>query len=266
MGVDAERNPVFILPHSVRSAETDLRGRLSLRALCELLQESGGRHAASLGVGAADLGPMGLAWVLIQWSVRIEACPAGHAALTVETWPSGLTERTATRDFLLRDAGGGLLARATSHWVMLDLQRRRPVRMPDVVRRIPLAPRPRALDEGLLRLPAPGPSAEAAEFTVRWSDLDANGHVNNLAYVEWTVESVPREMLRSSGFRRFDISFRAETGDGATVRVVREQERQNPPDETVTLRHRIVETANGRELALARTTLSPDENVPLVTE
>ncbi len=251
-----ERNAVFILPHSVRSAETDLRGRLSLRSLCELLQESGGRHAASLGVGAADLGPTGLAWVLIQWSVLIDAWPGGHADLTVETWPSGLTERTATRDFLLRDAAGGLLARATSHWVMLDLLRRRPVRMPDAVRRIPLAPRPRALDEGLLRLPAPGPSAVGAEFAVRWSDLDANGHVGNLAYVEWIVESVPRETLRAAGFRRFDVSFRAEAGDGATVRVEREEKRPGEPDGTVTFRHRIVETASGRELALARTTLS----------
>ncbi len=253
---DAERNAVFSLPHSVRSADTDLRGRLSLRALCELLQESGGRHAASLGVGAEHLGPMGLAWVLIQWSVLIEAWPGGHAALTVETWPSGLTERTATRDFLVRDAGGGLLARATSHWVMLDLRRRRPVRMPDAVRRIPLAPRPRALDEGLLRLPAPGPAADVAEFAVRWSDLDANGHVNNLAYVDWIVESVPRETLRAAGFRRFDVSFRAETGDGATVRVEREEERRNPPEATATFRHRVVETGSRRELALARTTLS----------
>jgi medium-chain acyl-[acyl-carrier-protein] hydrolase len=255
MAGDPGRNRVFLLPHVVRSAETDLRGRLSLRALCELLQESGGRHAASLGVGAEALAREGLAWVLIQWSVRIEASPGGHDDLTVETWPSGLTERTAVRDYLLRDGAGSVLARATSHWVMLDLRRRRPVRMPEAVRGIPLAPRPRGLDVGLLRLRAPRTSADAVEFGVRWSDLDANGHVNNLAYVEWIVESVPRETLRAASVRGFDISFRAETGDGATVRVECEQEGE--AGATAIFRHRVAEASGGRELALARTELAP---------
>lgn len=253
MAGGAENIGIFALSHSVRSGETDLRGRLSLRALCELLQEAGGRHADSLGVGAGALGPQGLAWVLIQWSVRIEARPAWLADLTVETWPSDLTERTATRDFLLRDGRGDVLARATSHWVMLDLLRRRPVRMPDIVREIPLAPHPRALEEGLLRLRAPETAQGAVEFAVRWSDLDAIGHVNNLAYLEWIVESVPREVLRTASVRRFDISFRAETHDGVTVRVECEREPEPPPGAIAAFRHRIVETASARELALART-------------
>jgi len=247
---------VFVLPHTARISDTGLRGRLSLRALCELLQESAALHATLLGVGADVLGPRGLAWVLVQWSVVIEACPAWRDTVIVETWPSGLTERTAIRDFLLKRASGTLVARATSHWVMLDLLRRRPVRMPETVREIPLAPRPRALDEGLLKLAAPGVADHGAEFGVRFADLDVNAHVNNLAYVEWIAESVPREILRGADPRRFDISFRAETHDGVTVRV--ECDREGGTDAGAAFRHRIVETASGRELALARTVFSID--------
>ncbi|HUM03654.1 MAG TPA: acyl-ACP thioesterase domain-containing protein [Thermoanaerobaculia bacterium] len=241
---------VLVLPHAVRIGDTGLRGSLSLRALCELLQESAALHATALGVGAGVLGPRGLAWVLVQWSVVIEACPAWRDTIAVETWPSGLTERIAVRDFLLRSARGAVLARATSHWVMLDLLRRRPVRMPEMVREIALAPRPRALEEGLLKLAAPDVATDVAEFGVRFADLDVNAHVNNLAYVEWIAESVPREILRAADPRRFDISFRAETHDGVTVRVECERDRG---DAGAAFRHRIVETASGRELALART-------------
>lgn len=253
MSGGASADGVLTLPHSVQIADTDLRGRLSLRALCGLLQESGARHATALGVGAAALGPLGLAWVLVQWSVEIEACPAWRDEILVETWPSALTERTAARDFLLRSAGGAVLVRATSHWVMLDLLRRRPVRMPDAVRRITLAPRPRALDEGLLKLARPDSCEGAADLRVRFSDLDVNAHVNNLAYVEWIVESVPREVMRAADPRRFDISFRAETHDDVTIRVECGRERSEAPDGTATFRHRIVETSTARELSLART-------------
>ena len=243
---------VFVLPHAVRTSDTGLRGRLSLRAICELLQESAALHATALGVGGDVLASRGLAWVLVQWSVAIDHGTAWRDAIAVETWPSGLTERTAIRDFVIRSARGTVLARATSHWVMLDLLRRRPVRMPDVVREIALAPRPRALEEGLLKLAAPEIATTVFEFPVRFADLDVNTHVNNLAYVEWIAESVPREVLRAADPRRFDISFRAETHDGVTVRVECERDRRGGEAGAV-FRHRIVETASGRELAIART-------------
>ena len=247
---------VFVLPHTARISDTGLRGRLSLRALCELLQESAALHATLLGVGADVLGPRGLAWVLVQWSVLIEACPAWRETILVETWPSGLTERTAIRDFLLKGAHGAVVARATSHWVMLDLLRRRPVRMPETVRAIPVALRPRALDEDLLKLAAPEAPAHVAEFGVRFADLDVNAHVNNLAYVDWIAESVPREILRGADLRRLDLSFRAETRDGVTVRVECEPDGAGATDAETVFRHRIVETASGRELARARTSFS----------
>jgi hypothetical protein len=49
--------PVFALPHAVRSGDTDARGRMSLTAACEPLQESAARHAVALGVGADVLAP-----------------------------------------------------------------------------------------------------------------------------------------------------------------------------------------------------------------
>jgi medium-chain acyl-[acyl-carrier-protein] hydrolase len=253
MAGDPTEDGVLVLPHVVRIADTGLRGRLTLRALCELLQESAALHATALGVGAGVLAPRGLAWVLVQWSVAIDVCPAWRDVLRVETWPSGLTERTATRDFLLRSDRGAVLARATSHWVMLDLLRRRPVRMPGTVREIPLAPRPRALEEGLLKLAPPDVGPAVSELGVRFADLDANAHVNNLAYVDWVAESVPRAVLRAADPVRFDVSFRAETHDGVTVRAECARDPGEDAAGRTVFRHRIVESASGRELALART-------------
>ncbi len=91
------------------------------------------------------------------------------------------------------------------------------------------------------------------ELPVRWSDLDANGHVNNLAYVAWVVESVPRDVLRASAPRSLEISFRAECRDEADVAVERGRDAAESRDGRDVFRHRIVERGSGRELALART-------------
>ena len=83
-----EEPRVFVLPHVVQSADTDARGRLSLTAACELLQESAARHAVALGVGADVLAPLGLAWVLVERRLELAAVPAWRDPVTVEIWPS----------------------------------------------------------------------------------------------------------------------------------------------------------------------------------
>jgi medium-chain acyl-[acyl-carrier-protein] hydrolase len=245
--------PVLVMPHVVRSSDTDARGRLSLMAACELLQESAARHAVGLGVGADVLAPLGLAWVLVEWRLELDALPAWRDAVAVETWPSDLSERIATRDFRLSGSDGRPFGRATSHWVIIDVARRRPARMPDVVRAIPRGSRGRALGGGLSRLEPPGSPEASLELPVRWSDLDRNGHVNNLAYVAWVVESVPREVLATSEPRELAISFRAECLGGAPVAVERARDATGSRGGREVFFHRIVERDSGKELALART-------------
>lgn len=238
--------------HPVRGAEADATGRLAVRAVCELMQESAARHASALGLGFDELHPKGQAWVLVQWALDVAAFPAWREEVTVETWPSGFTERTATREFRLLDASGEEAARASSVWMILDLARRRPVRMPEAVRSIRPARPPLSAETSLARLLPPEPVEASVDLAVRWSDLDLNAHVANVAYVDWVLESVPRRLLADGSLSRLLLSFRAECRDGAKVRVERGADPDAAPG-SAAFRHRVVEASTGKELVLATT-------------
>jgi acyl-ACP thioesterase len=244
---------ILVLSHRVEPSEPASGTRLSITVLCELFQGAAASHAMALGVDGETLREQGLAWVLLQWSLEMAAWPASSEGLLLETWPSAYSDRIVRRDFFVLSEDHRRLGRATSHWAMLDLSRRRPVRMPDAVRAIPTPARDGALNAPLLKLPAPDPPESVTAILVGNEHLDANGHVNNLAYVGWIVESVPREMLRAAVVCRFDISFRAEARDGGRVRIECGPDRGAAPG-SVAFRHRIVTDA--RELALARTVFS----------
>ncbi len=245
--------PVWIERHAIRASEMDFKGHLSVRALCELLQEAAGNHAQALGVGVDQLIPQGWTWVLREWQFEMLAWPRWRDEVTIETWPSGLDEMVATRDFRLQDGGGRPIGRATSRWMMVDFRRRRPIRMPDAVRAIR---RPERSGLAADTLPRGGPVSApglAVDYRVRFADLDINEHVNNVSYVEWVLETVPREVLRGATLAAMTIAFRAECRSESTVTVERRDDPERSAPGRPAFLHRVLEKEGARELVAART-------------
>lgn len=187
--------------------------------LCNYLQETAGRHADRLGVSIFDLEPRGLTWVLARLHVRLVELPGWQGPVEVETWPSGSRGYYATRDFLALDAEGAEVARATSRWMVLDRERRRPVRLPRDVAALPVPRRPRALPGPSLQLPRlerPGPGRS---FAVRRRDLDVNAHVNHVRYLEWALEALPPSFADGHRPRELEADFRSELHYSQSVMV-----------------------------------------------
>jgi acyl-ACP thioesterase len=200
----------------VASYEVDPAERLTPRALCAFLQETAGRDVDRRGFGMRRLIDRGLAWFLQRLDVEVARWPRLGDEIVVRTRARGFTRVIAERDFLVTDAEGEEMARASSRWAVVGLEARRPVRLPEGVADLPagplheLAPR----DGGL---PEADPCDLEARFAVRRGDLDVVGHVNNTRYVEWVLETVPAELLDSRPPRAFDVLFRREAGRGASI-------------------------------------------------
>ena len=61
--------------------------------------------------------------------------------------------------------------------------------------------------------------AETARFSVRNSDLDVNGHVNNTRYAQWILDSTPLEAHRTWRVDRYEVNFLAEIQVGDAVAI-----------------------------------------------
>jgi acyl-ACP thioesterase len=237
----------------VRSYETDPGGTASIQTICNYLQEAASNHAAHLGVSIEHLTERNLTWMLARLRVELDVHPAWRDEVVVETWPSGVDRLFAMREFVIRNAGGDAIGRASSAWLLIDRARRRPVRLPVFITSLELPDRASFRTSFPDRLPGEATGATDRSVRVRYSDLDLNGHVNNVRYVEWSVEGVEQEVLDAWIVRGLDFHFMAEGnyGDAVTVRSTRMSER----DGMLTYGH-VVRTAN-QELARARTEWVP---------
>jgi medium-chain acyl-[acyl-carrier-protein] hydrolase len=235
--------------YPIRSYESDASGRLSILSVCNFLQDSASRHAERLGVSVQRLRCEDVTWVLSRLLLKMETYPGPEETVRVVTWPSGGDRLFAFRDFYLMDSSGRQLGAAVSAWLVIDMGKRRPVRIEPFIARLNPIIGAHAIPFDLEKLPALSGETEQARYPVRFRDLDVNQHVNNVSYIEWVLESLPRRRYEQGALTTLEINFLGEAVAGDTVTAF-----YRPLEGGGTgFLHRITRASDGQELARART-------------
>ena len=209
----AREKQVFTESFKIRSAEVQTDGRATIQSICNLLQETAASHALQLNVDISNLREQNLTWVLHRLQVRMSRYPSWRDTVFIKTWPSSGDTLRAFRDFQIMDSSGDEIGTALSYWLMLNIETRRPVRMPDEI--LDLAPEDvkHVFEINTERLRAGENYTISESYRVRRSDLDLNEHVNNVQYIDWTMDTLP-------GYRpvrELDIEFHGECGYGDQI-------------------------------------------------
>ena len=206
---------------AVRTYECGPDGRATMASVCNWLQEAASLNAESLAFSKSDFEAAGenISWVLTRLKVRIARFPKWEEKVSILTFPRGGRRIVAYRDFVLTGADGDELGRATSEWMLIDLASRKIVAIPDGVFAAANTVREPVFGEepfAKLRWDCKAESPDALAFRARRGDIDLNGHVNNVHYVEWLMEGRPEA---AGPCHEIDIVFKSETLAGEEVRV-----------------------------------------------
>jgi acyl-ACP thioesterase len=232
---------------SVRSYEVDAFNELSVPALWGYLQEAAGLSADSLGFGVKRCLDAGFTWVLARQRLELSRVARLGAAVEIETWPNGIDRLAAFREFVVRERGEEI-GRATSTWFLLDVKSRRPVDPGTAL----ASAFPRERGPSVIALPgAKVPALEQPElerpFAIRFADIDLNWHVNNVSYVQWLLEGVPKETWHEQRPAVVDAQYVAECDWGGRILT---RARATAPGQFL---HQVVREADGREIARGAT-------------
>ncbi len=246
-------SPVWQEDCTIGTNDIDCFGRAAPAAVGRHLQETAIHHARHLRVAFDDLAPKGLTWVLMKLDLRSSHWPVVDDRLTVTTWPSGTDSLFAYRQFIVRTASGRECIRAATAWALLNIESRRPVRMPGFIREIPVPPdRPDAVGNPFPRLRTPPEGAgPPVSIPVLRADLDLNRHVNNTRYLTWVIEPVPDATWEAGELSEFQLQYRAEARRGEEVVATAGIDKETA-DATL-FRHALRRRSDGRLLALAHT-------------
>lgn len=199
---------ILVVQRELQAYQCDRYGNLRSLILMNELQGLGDKHAEILGVGRTFLTANKIAWVVTHYLVDIIETPREHEVLSFITWPSVSDNLRATRDFEIRGSDNRLLIRATSQWVLLDMETRRLVRLEDRVPFLPKNPQ-RAWGRTFDKFSDFEPQ-KTHIFKCRFDDIDVNQHINNSVYAVWATESVGYQYRNTHKLRGIELNYKKE--------------------------------------------------------
>ncbi len=171
---------------------------------------------------------MGVSWVLLALSVRVQSPPCPGEMLSVGTWMSGREGMIFRRETKICHEDGSLSAAAASFSGILDIESRRMCRDAvalDVVSRQVAFREERLLSADSRCYPDREQFQEVGDMRVLPSWIDELGHVNNSHYGEIAYDILPQtEHGRFCDLDRMEIYFLGELRKDETVALSLRQE------------------------------------------
>lgn len=205
--------------YRLHTYETDTHGNMSIPALFNYLQDIASAHAAALHFGKDDLERNNRFWVLSRIFAEMDFMPGWDSEVIITTWPRGIEGIFALRDFEVSDISGKRIGGATSAWLMVDLTNRRPQRPGELLATLGVE---LPSKQSVGRNPEKIPPVETAgysslPFSVKYSDLDINLHVNNVRYIQWALDAYPLEFRMKNEMESVEVNYISESLPGDEV-------------------------------------------------
>lgn len=190
---------------------TDASWRLKPSAFMDLAQEAAGLHAVYLGFGYDDLIKTKTAWILSRVHVEFPDTPLWREEMTLTTWHKGLNRLFFIRDFVMTDKQGRERVKATTSWLVLNLETRSMVRDPKLVEEGTICTENAIENQAdKVRMPRDVEAVPVHEHVVGYSDVDMLGHANNAMYMQWAMDAVDYELASTKPVKEFTINFNHE--------------------------------------------------------
>jgi len=205
---------------------TDFRGKATLPMIGGFMLQAATKHADERGFGYSSMTSQQRVWVLSRMAIEVIEYPKNDTVMVIKTWIVSVNRLFTERHFAFEDSNGKPIGYARSLWASIDLLTRKPTNLLELYglsdyiyseRECPI--------EGLTKIPVLKDNYDvAAEFVVKYSDVDINKHLNSMKYIEHFIDVFDIEMFRDKEIRRIEVNYISEGHYGSKLDILKREE------------------------------------------
>lgn len=203
---------VFEIPYY----DTDKDGRITPYNILKYFGETSASQTDEFSFNEDKENKLNYGWMLYIWKVKINKYPKAKEKIYIETWISKLDRFYAYREFAILNEDSKVLGVASTVWLMVDMIKKRPIRIPNTFVEDSKIINERNFSE-FENFKEKIDIKNYIDFKVRRNDIDYNNHVNNTKYLLWIIEAVPNNIYENYTLSEFEITYKKEIKYGDTI-------------------------------------------------
>lgn len=200
----------YVKKYELQTYDFNVYSCLKTETIMNFLQDITTRHYQSVVVDNPGYNFDDAIWVVVDWDVKIHKLPDVVMPLRVSTEPIYFRKFIGFRKYTICSESGECFVTAISKWAFIHKEKQRQLTIPsefyglfDVLETAPKPDRVRyTFEEGTLY--------HCREYTALYSDIDVNGHVNNVSYYRWVLDSVPMWLIERFRPAEIKINYKRE--------------------------------------------------------
>lgn len=207
----------------IESYVCDFKGNATLPIIGNFILHAATMHASERGFGYDEMAESNAAWVLSRLAIRMDEYPGHEQSLIVETWVEDVARFFTTRCFRFINQECRIIGYARSIWAAIDIKTRRPIDIPvwrpdlknyiDTENACPI--------DKMAKIISVDHVDPTMGYSVRYSDIDINKHMNSIKYMEHTINIFDLEKFSNQMIYQFEMVYLAEGIFGDKLKLYR---------------------------------------------
>ncbi len=191
--------------------------------IVQFFQDIAVSHTTESGYSLEKLADLNRAWILLSMHVRFSAPIPLYAKIRIKTWTYEFARACGPRAYQIEDTESGkIYASAAAMWTYIDTQTGRPKEIPQEM--LSYFGNGDAPDITYLRrAPDFVANNHIADFKILKRDLDSNGHMNNVKYLEYAEEVLPDD----AAIKEIEIFYKHPVFLGEKISLYSERKGEN---------------------------------------
>lgn len=180
--------------YRLRTSDFDCHDNITPTAILDIAQDIAGIHADKLNLGFEDLYQKKLIWVLLRNRFEIINYPKPGNVIKATTWPNKKGRVDFDRNTILYNEDNSILAKIQSKWVIVNYETRRIIPPRNIDFPLEEYNQEQTFNEEFKKI-EDFDVTHLIPYTItaQKSDLDHNGHVNNIKYFQMILNNLNDE-------------------------------------------------------------------------
>ncbi|MBU1344765.1 MAG: hypothetical protein KKE44_15190 [Proteobacteria bacterium] len=194
--------------HTLGFFDIDHQFKLRIQSAARFFQEAATLHSNKIGAGPQFLFKNNVVWFLNRLEIEFFRYPLLGEDITITTWSRGFKGYKGYREYHIKSPLGEI-ARGSSVWLFFDTKRKRISKVPEKISRLYTFETEKWFDREIDDWKSCGriqPEQEM-DISLRYSDFDVNGHVNNTLYLGF-LETLYHKTIKTNEKRIRNIKIR----------------------------------------------------------